>query len=366
MRYGKIKFTYDADYTAAKRKTKEERKKSRTEFTLAKAKQPQALPEEEDAGPEEDPIFPAEGFAFSLNISDVDALTFVPAEPYSVEERNYFPETLEIPKEPLKPILKYKDKLLRLVLWIYLLMFPITTSAAQSEPAAEEQPASWMTTAMIWGVLLLVVAAWTTYMFGGAVAWAEYRAEFLRRRHVRSDRLQRVLDEANERILELETLREEMVVGHNQLVAGHNQELNNMKQRLRAAQGRIHNLEYQYNYRTKQYRLLQERYDEITGTNEDLRAYLRQARTVMHRATDELRRNWHTEHANSAIYAAPREVVYHQNEQCYRLLHGNPRIYDPCQDCAVRELTPHMGPLGGTTFQEDMDGFIATVDEVVN
>ena len=54
----------------------------------------------------------------------------------------------------------------------------------------------------------------------------------LRRRHVRSDRLQRLLDEANERILELETLRDEMVTSHNQLVAGHNQELNTMRQRL--------------------------------------------------------------------------------------------------------------------------------------
>ena len=365
LRYGKIKFTYDADYTAAKRKTKEEREKSRTEFTLAKAEQPRALPEEDAAGPEEDPTFPTEGFAFSLNISYVDTLTFAPVEPYSVEERSYFSETLETPKETFKPILKYVDKLLRLVLWIYLLMFPITTSAAQPEPAAEVQPASWMTTAAIWAVLLLV-AAWTTYMFGGAVAWAGCRAEFLRRRHVRSDRLQRLLDEANERILELETLRDEMVTGHNQLVAGHNQELNTMRQRLRAAQGRIHNLEHQFNYRTEQYRILQERCDEVTGANEDLRAYLRQGRIVMHRATDELRRNWHTEHANAAIYATPRGVVYHQDEQCYRLLNGSPRIYDPCQDCAVRELTPHIGPLGGTTLQEDIDGWIADVDEVVN
>ena len=344
LRYGKIKFTYDADYTAAKRKTKEEREKSRTEFTLAKADQPRALPEEDAAGPEEDPTFPTEGFAFSLNISYVDTLSFVPVELYSVEERSYFLETLETPKETYKPILKYVDKLLRLVLWIYLLMFPITTSAAQPEPAAEVQPASWMTTAAIWAVLLLV-AAWTTYMFGGAVAWAGCRAEFLRRRHVRSDRLQRLLDEANERILELETLRDEMVTGHNQLVAGHNQELNTMRQRLQAAQGRIHNLEHQFNYRTEQYRILQERCDEVTGANEDLRAYLRQGRIVMHRATDELRRNWHTEHANAAIYATPRGVVYHQDEQCYRLLNGSPRIYDPCQDCAVRELTPHIGPL---------------------
>jgi len=32
----------------------------------------------------------------------------------------------------------------------------------------------------------------------------------------------------------------------------------------------------------------------------------------------------------------------------------------------VRELTPHIGPLGGTTLQEDIDGWIADVDEVVN
>ena len=129
MRSGKIKFTYNTDYTAAKRKTKEEGEKSRTEFTLAKADQLQILPEENITGPEEDPTFPNEGFAFSLDISYVDSLTFVPAEPYAVEEGSYFSETLEIPREPFKPILTYMDKLLRLALWIYLLLFPIRTSA---------------------------------------------------------------------------------------------------------------------------------------------------------------------------------------------------------------------------------------------
>ena len=94
LRYGKIKFTYDADYTAAKRKTKEEREKSRTEFTLAKADQPRALPEEDAAGPEEDPTFPTEGFAFSLNISYVDTLTFVPVELYSVRRAKLLPGDL--------------------------------------------------------------------------------------------------------------------------------------------------------------------------------------------------------------------------------------------------------------------------------
>ena len=47
------------------------------------------------------------------------ALPFVTAEHYGVEEQSYFPEIAETPKEPFKPILKYVDKLLRLVLMLY-------------------------------------------------------------------------------------------------------------------------------------------------------------------------------------------------------------------------------------------------------
>ena len=175
LRSGKIKFTYNADYTAAKRKTKEEGEKSRTEFTLAKADQLQILPEQNIIGPEENPTFPNEGFAFSLDISYVDSLTFVPADPYGVEKRNYFSETLETPREPFKPILTYMDKLLHLALWIYLLLFPIRTSNAQPEPVAKKQHGSGMiTTVAIWAVILLV-AAWIAFMLGGVVVWVGCR-----------------------------------------------------------------------------------------------------------------------------------------------------------------------------------------------
>lgn len=50
------------------------------------------------------------------------------------------------------------------------------------------------------------------------------------------------------------------------------------------------------------------------------------------------------------LYVTPRGVVYHKDQQFYRLPNGRPRIYNPC--CAVRELTRHIGPLGGTTLQD--------------
>ena len=99
--------------------------------------------------------------------------------------------------------------------------------------------------------------------------------EFLYRRHVRSDRLQRLLDETDEHIL----------------VTNHSQELNTLRQRLRIAQGRNHHLEYQFNYRVKQYRILQERINKIFGVNEDLKNYLRQGRILIYRNIDELRYN---------------------------------------------------------------------------
>jgi len=67
------------------------------------------------------------------------------------------------------------DKLLRLALWIYLLLFPIRTSNAQPEPVAKKQHGSGMiTTVAIWAVILLV-AAWIAFMFSGIVIWVGYR-----------------------------------------------------------------------------------------------------------------------------------------------------------------------------------------------
>ena len=102
------------------------------------------------------------------------------------------------------------------------------------------------------------------------------------------------------------------------------------------------------------------------GANEDLRAYLRQGRLVMHRATDELRRNMHTVLGGASIYATHRGAVYHQDLQCYHLRNSQPRIYDPCDHCLVTDLAPHIGPPEGTTLQEDIDSWVADVDEVVN
>ena len=40
-------------------------------------------------------------------------------------------------------------------------------------------------------------------------------------------------------------------------------------------------------------------------------------------------------------------------------------LYMPCEHCAVRELTPHIGPEGGTTLAEDIESWVTDVDELV-
>ena len=57
--------------------------------------------------------------------------------------------------------------------------------------------------------------------------------------------------------------------------------------------------------------------------------------------------------------------VYHLDEECYRLHNSLVRHYMPCEHCAVRELTPHIGPEGGTTLAEDIESWVADVDELV-
>ena len=47
------------------------------------------------------------------------------------------------------------------------------------------------------------------------------------------------------------------------------------------------------------------------------------------RATDDLPRNL------PMRLSTLRQWVCHEDEHCYRLLNGSPRIYEPCQDCAA-------------------------------
>ena len=104
----------------------------------------------------------------------------------------------------------------------------------------------------------------------------------------------------------------------------------------------------------------------MSGANEDLRAYLRQGRLVMHRTTDYLRRHMHSVLNGCTIYIAPRGEVYHQDPGCFHLRNSEPRLYDPRDYCMTRELMPHIGAPEGTTLQEDIDSWVADVDEVVN
>jgi hypothetical protein len=74
------------------------------------------------------------------------------------------------------------------------------------------------------------------------------------------------------------------------------------------------------------------------------------------RATDELPRNMPKRRSTL------RQWVCHEDEHCYRLLNGSPRIYEPCQDCAARDhrdsLVANVSELGCDLKAKRSEGFL--------
>lgn len=191
-------------------------------------------------------------------------------------------------------------------------------------------------------------------------------------RHVRSDRLERQLQdaqdqlaEAHARINEYLTERDAFQAAAAQARDRHAEERQTLQTRLRAAESKVMQLKQQFWHRTEQCKVLSERCDEMGEANQDLRAYLHSGKRVFRRAMAELDRNWYVSQDNQTICLANRGIVYHLDAKCYRFHNSQVQHIAPCDYCAVRELTPHIGPEGGTTLAEDIESWVADVDKLV-
>ena len=131
LRYGRIKFTYDAEYTAAKRKTAEDRQQSRNGFI--QTKKTVELDEDER---------PTEGHAFSLSTNYINLTeTLVTDELYSEElglieiTDDVLPEINGVldenaPKELFPVINDLVMTILRAMLMVYIMTIPCAAAAA--------------------------------------------------------------------------------------------------------------------------------------------------------------------------------------------------------------------------------------------
>ena len=175
LRYGRIKFTYDAEYTAAKRKTAEDRQMSRNEFIQTKETTENMDTEDEK---------PTEGHAFSLSTNYIDLVQTIMMNEFCPEEMALVENTDEVltetnvvlekdaSKERFPVIVDFVVALFRAMLMVYVLTIPRTVAAADVEIYAPSY--DWLQPAINLALLLSCIAL-GTYLIGGWIGWARCR-----------------------------------------------------------------------------------------------------------------------------------------------------------------------------------------------
>ena len=219
LRYGKVKYTWDPDYVASKRKGFEERHQSRQEFAQPQRAKMERVREEEDAKEEATDAVGEAACAYELfMIDDGEPIKYedVVSGSAVLRQNDLVPENAlvraenELLADGENTIMKY-DKLAgwKLILVILaMLVKPVETTDPRGRDGQcwkDDGPEGGSEFTELYWFLLLILVTWIII---GYVAWRlgfyYGRHQVLQLRHVRSDRLGRLHAEATHKIVLLE------------------------------------------------------------------------------------------------------------------------------------------------------------------
>ena len=220
LRYGKVKYTWDPDYVASKRKGFEERHQSRQEFAQPqRAKLERVQEEEEDAKEEATDAVGEAACAYELfMIDDGEPIEYkdVVSGSAVLRQNDLVPENAlvraenELLADGEHTIMKYdKPAGWKLILVILaMLVKPVETTdpfGRDGQCLKNDGPEESSEFSELYWFLLLILVSWIII---GYVAWRlgfyYGRHQVLQLRHVRSDRLGRLHAEATHKIVLLE------------------------------------------------------------------------------------------------------------------------------------------------------------------
>ena len=219
LRYGKVKYTWDPDYVASKRKGFEERHQSRQEFAQPQRAKMERVQEEEDAKEEATDAVGEAACAYELfmiddgepiKYEDVVSGSAVLRQNDLVTENALVLAENELLADGENTIMKYdKPAGWKLILvTLAMLVKPVETTdplGRDGQCWKDDGPEDGSEFTELYWFLLLILVSWIII---GYVAWRlgfyYGRHQVLQLRHVRSDRLGRLHAEATHKIVLLE------------------------------------------------------------------------------------------------------------------------------------------------------------------
>ncbi len=349
-----MKFTWDPEYQAAKKKTLEDRNRSRDEF--AKAKVASTCKEERDDGedvPAEDVEHDNPKNEDAMMVYSENVLEYVNVLEYNdVLENDFAARHVDARLRNYVKVVEYFLKIFRpLFLLVALLWFPGVMSMEAPEEnqcpveqTTREEPVGLMFGWIEGAVLTALSVLWLTgFMLGKACGWRHGREHRLRERHIAYERV-------SDKVKELETQNERL----KRNIAEYGETSYNFGRGLVSLRDENYDIAEYVMFLENKVEEKQEEIQQLQGKNAQLREQLIRGSVAIHRAINELLAHKQSCPMRSSIWICRAGRVWHTQQDCRALGHGSPVEWNPCTFCASRSIPPYINDLQGRNLLDDL------------
>ena len=364
LRYHRLKLTWDPEYQAAKKKSLEDRNRSRDEFAAPKAAATVKNGKNQDGDGRDgrDLLPPVDELGETENDLQVNGEKAMMARTDETLEyvdalQNDFPRSHGMQRRScFEKAIEYVLTLIRALLWTMTLAWlPGVTSvklveddqclAADVAPEIETEPWFGWFEAMV--LALWTMAGALGFVIGKAVGWQGGREHRLHMRHIG---YQRATTRCAELELEVDKLKENLAE-YRSLSYNYGRGLANLRDENYDIAEYVMFLESIVDEKDEELR-------ELRGKTAQLQEHVDYGEKVVKRAIAEL-----VDHRSKCPHRKPIWIcragrVWHAEEGCRALSNAIPVEWSPCTFCASRTVTPYINDLQGRNLLDDLNGWL--------
>ena len=385
LRYHKVKFTWDPEYQAAKKKNVQDRNRSRDEFTQARKAKP--VPEEEEESGNK-PAEPVENIEISsgddgeamiafttkvleyVDISKYDTvisnnLTLSNDDVPQYAETLMYDKVLKYDLDTVRhgeallvadvKVPEYVMNILRALLLLAMALYFLGAMSLDAtemnqcpatrpeEEARGDQALGWFEGALLTALMMVGLIG---YMLGRQHGWYYGREQRLQVRHIGYERV-------TNRCEELEAQNEKL----KESIAEYRAASYNLGRGLSSLRDENYDIaEYVMYLETR----LEEKDRELQALRAEQTVQLAVTCGVMQRARSELVAHSQVCPMRKSIWICRSGRVWHAEEGCRSMQHAIPVEWSPCSFCASRTSTPYLNDLQGRNLLDDLSDWMQT------
>jgi uncharacterized membrane-anchored protein YhcB (DUF1043 family) len=410
LRHHRLKFTWDPTYQASKRKDLQTRLQSQNEFSKPKEDADEHQPDQDDEVPGhathymESYVYMADPVDYVMadeetNLDEHTELSIMPEPEVIADLTNVNTATGDFATSASRSMSWWMS-------WLTAFCCLVSGKATEALPSSFDDLSVAQCPLQIYEpkteglgsgsyvldflydfsydiflLILFLTIVFIAYKAALVFGWHQGYRFVLRRRAVRAERFERLLEEKTEELNSKNEALEEMA----QQLSRKFTEIANLNQHIQDLQGHLANAQPELLHALQQERAktarlqlnLQALDQSYFQKNEQLVTFERHIRSlensiseyerirtsgmrVMNRAHNELEHHFNRYHRNGEIFVENRGTVWHTDGGCYHLHNSFVRELWPCQACAQDVMTPHIRNENGVTLHNAMTGWLVS------